>query len=209
MANTLDQLAPRTALIEIARDFHARGWMAGTAGNLSAREDDGAFWITASGQPKGRLQETDFLLVNIADGAIIEHTGNTKPSAETAIHRALYQCIPDARACLHVHSVDACLAVAHAPAGADALPLPAIEMLKGLGIWNEQPHVALPLFENHLDVAKIAEAITTRFKTTPPPVPALMVRNHGVTVWGSNLQEAYNRVEIMEFIMSYLARKPD
>ena len=206
MANTLDQLAARTALIEIARDFHARGWMAGTAGNLSAREDDGSFWITASGKSKGRLQESDFLLVNITDGKIIEHTGNSKPSAETAIHRALYQCLPDARACLHVHSVDACLAAARAPATSDALPLPPLEMLKGLGVWEEQPRIALPLFENYLDVGKIAEAIATRFKITPPPVPALMVRNHGVTVWGGSLQEAYNRVEVLEFILSYLAR---
>lgn len=207
MANTLDQLAPRTALIEIARDFHARGWMAGTAGNLSAREDDGAFWITASGQPKGRLQETDFLLVSIADGAIIEHTGNAKPSAETAIHRSLYQCFPEARACLHVHSVDACLAAASTPA-TDSLPLPPLEMLKGLGVWDEHPQASLPLFENFLDVTKIAEAITARFQQSPPQVPALMVRGHGITVWGGNLQEAYNRVEVMEFIMSYLARKP-
>ena len=55
MANSLDELHPRAALVEIARDFHARGWMAGTAGNLSAREDENHFWITASGKPKGRL----------------------------------------------------------------------------------------------------------------------------------------------------------
>ena len=208
MANTLDQLATRTALIEIARDFHARGWMAGTAGNLSAREHDGSFWITASGKPKGRLEESDFLLVAIADGNIIEHTGNNKPSAETAIHRAVYQCFPDAHACLHVHTVDASLAAARAPADADSLPLPPIEMLKGLGIWDEHPQVSLPLFENFLDVAKIAAAIGTRFKQSPPQIPALMVRGHGITVWGGNLQEAYNRVEVMEFIMSYIARHP-
>ena len=206
MANTLDQLTPRAALIEIARDFHARGWMAGTAGNLSTREHDDSFWITASGKPKGRLQETDFLLVSIADGKIIEHTGNAKPSAETAIHRALYQCFPDARACLHVHSVDACLAAARATATADSLPLPPIEMLKGLGVWDEHPQVSLPLFENFLDVTKIAEAITARFQQSSPQVPALMVRGHGVTVWGGSLQEAYNRVEVLEFIMSYMAR---
>jgi len=61
MARSLDDLKPRAALVEIARDFHARGWMAGTAGNLSARADDGHFWITASGKPKGRLEENDFL----------------------------------------------------------------------------------------------------------------------------------------------------
>ncbi len=209
MANTLDQLAPRAGLIKIARDFHARGWMSGTAGNLSARDDDGGFWITASGKPKGRLEESDFLLLSIADGTVIEHTGNNKPSAETAIHRVLYQCIPEARACLHVHSVDACLAAARAPAHADLLPLPPIEMLKGLGVWDEHPQVNLPLFENDLDVAKIAAAIAARFANSLPQVPALMVRGHGVTVWGGHLQEAYNRIEVLEFIMSYLARKPD
>ncbi|MBI3343309.1 MAG: methylthioribulose 1-phosphate dehydratase [Gammaproteobacteria bacterium] len=206
MASTLDDLTPRAALIEIARDFHARGWMAGTAGNLSAREDDGGFWITASGKPKGRLEENDFLLVSIADGKVIEHSGNVKPSAETAIHRSLYQCFPEARVCLHVHSVDACLAAARSPANADSLPLPPLEMLKGLGVWDEHPQVSLPLFENFLDVGRIADAITARFQQSSPQLPALMVRGHGITVWGGNLQEAYNKVEVMEFIMSYLAR---
>ena len=43
MAKTLNDLPPRAALVEIARDFHARGWMSGTAGNLSVRADDGNF----------------------------------------------------------------------------------------------------------------------------------------------------------------------
>ena len=61
--------------------------MAGTAGNLSAKDEDNNFWITASGCPKGRLQETDFLLINVEDGTVIERTGSQdKPSAETAIH---------------------------------------------------------------------------------------------------------------------------
>ena len=207
MPHTLDQLPLRAALVEIARDFHARGWMAGTAGNLSARDDDASFWITGSGRPKGRLAETDFLLINIADGGVVERSrADGKPSAETAIHRVIYQCIPTARACLHVHTVDACLAAARVAAGATVLPLPALEMLKGLGVWEQQPQVSLPLFANTLDVSKIAEAIAARFAHELPWVPALMVHGHGVTVWGDSLQEAYNRVECMEFILSYLAR---
>ncbi|MEK6551542.1 MAG: class II aldolase/adducin family protein, partial [Pseudomonadota bacterium] len=111
MASTLDDLPPRAALVEIARDFHARGWMAGTAGNLSAREDDGHFWITASGKPKGRLDENDFLLVRVKDGAVVEkRVATDKPSAETTIHAALYRRFPEARAVLHGHSVEAMLA---------------------------------------------------------------------------------------------------
>ncbi len=207
MSMLLDQLPVRTALVEIARDFHARGWMAGTAGNLSAKDEDNNFWITASGRPKGRLQETDFLLINVADGAVIERTGShDQPSAETAIHCAIYRCFPAARACLHMHSVDACLAAAQAPPAVTALALPPLEMLKGLGVWEQEPRVELPLFDNHLEVGKIAKAITERFETTAPAVPVLMVRDHGVTVWGESLQQAYNRVEVVEFIMAYCAR---
>ena len=110
MLQTLNSLPPRAALVQIARDFHARGWMAGTAGNLSAREDENHFWITASGKPKGRLEESDFLLMRIKDGAVVEQVAaHNKPSAETAIHRVIYARFGDAQACLHGHSVDASL----------------------------------------------------------------------------------------------------
>ena len=204
MAGTLDALPPRAALVEIARDFHACGWMAGTAGNLSAREDDGHFWITASGKPKGRLDENDFLLVRVKDDAVVEkRVATDKPSAETAIHAGLYRCFPEARAVLHGHSVEAMLAAARVKKGAKGLRLPAIEMIKGFDIWQQNPKVDLPLFENHLDVAKIAKEIETRFKKSKPAVTALMIRNHGPTVWGAGVQQAYNRFEILDFLLRY------
>jgi methylthioribulose-1-phosphate dehydratase len=204
---SLDALPPRAALVEIARDFHARGWMLGTAGNLSARADAEHFWITASGRPKGRLDESDFLLVRIADGEVVEsaRAGN-RPSAEVHIHRAIYARFAEAAACLHGHSVAACLAAEGARRGARALALPPLEMLKGFGIWQAHPRVALPLFENHLDVARIARAIELRFRRTTPALSALLVRGHGATVWGRSLDEAYNRFECLEFLLEYLAR---
>lgn len=207
MARTLDDLPPRAALIEIARDFHARGWMSGTAGNLSAREDSGHFWITASGKPKGRLDDHDFLLVRIADGAVVEkRRAEDRPSAETAIHAALYRRFPETGAALHGHSIEAMLAAERAKKGAKGLRLPPIEMVKGFDIWQQNPKVDLPLFENTLDVVKIAAEIDKRFKKQAPPLSALMVRHHGATVWGRSRQEAYNRFECLEFILGYLAR---
>ena len=208
MANSLDELHPRAALVVIARDFHARGWMAGTAGNLSAREDDNHFWITASGKPKGRLDERDFLLVRVADGDVVERLrAEDKPSAETTIHAALYRLFPDARTCLHGHIVEAIVAADRAKKGAKSLRLPPIEMIKGFDIWQQNPKVDLPLFENVLDVAKIAREIEKRFRKTKPPLTALMIRAHGPTVWGKSLQEAYNRFEILEFLLRYAAAR--
>jgi methylthioribulose-1-phosphate dehydratase len=208
MADSLDDFPLRAALVAIARDFHARGWMAGTAGNLSAREDDGHFWITASGKPKGRLDENDFLLVRVKDGAVAEkRRAEDKPSAETAIHAALYRLFPEARAALHGHSVEAMLAAARAKKGAKTLRLPPIEMIKGFDVWRQNPKVDLPLFENHLDVARIARDIEARFKKSKPAVTALMIRDHGPTVWGKSLQEAYNRFEILDFLLRVLAAR--
>ena len=208
MVESLDDAHPRAALVAIARDFHARGWMAGTAGNLSAREDDNHFWITASGKPKGRLDERDFLLVRTADSSVVERLrAEDKPSAETSIHAALYRLFPEARACLHGHIVEAVVAADRAKKGASSLRLPAIEMLKGFDIWQQNPKVDLPLFENILDVAKIASEIEKRFRKKAPPLTALMVRAHGPTVWGKSLQEAYNRFEILEFLLRYAAAR--
>jgi len=204
---SLDDLSPRAALVQIARDFHARGWMAGTAGNLSAREDQQHFWITASGVPKGRLVENDFLLVRIKDGHVVEaRDTRAKPSAETAIHRAIYKLFPHTGACLHGHSVESCLAAARVKKGAKGLRLPALEMIKGFDIWEQNPKADLPLFENTLDVTRIARAIEARFGKTPPALSALMVRAHGPTVWGKSPQDAYNRFETLEFILRYLAQ---
>lgn len=207
MAHVLDDLAPRTALVEVARDFHGRGWMAGSAGNVSVRDGEHHFWISASGRPKGRLEESDFLLVRVADGVVIDRVlPANKPSAETAIHRTLYALFPTARACLHGHSVDGMGVGDGAAAQAQVLRLPSIEMIKGFDIWDQHPKVDLPLFENHLDVAHIARDIEARFTQAPPALTALMVRSHGATVWGASLQEAYNRFEILEFILSYMAK---
>ena len=209
MAALLDDLPPRAALVNIAHDFHARGWMAGTAGNLSARDDDAHFWITASGKPKGRLDENDFLRVRVRDGAVVEtrRTGD-KPSAETSIHAALYRLFPQARACLHGHLVESCLAADRVKKGAKGLRLPPLEMIKGFDIWEQSPKVELPVFENYLDVAKIAQEIAARFKKVKPPLTALLVRGHGPTVWGASVQEAYNRFETLEFLLRYLAKFP-
>ncbi len=205
--NLRDISHPREGLVRIAAEFYRRGWMAGTAGNLSCRDpgDASSFWVTASGKAKGALTPEHFLLIDVAGGQVLEQGApQNRPSAETAIHRALYRLFPDARACMHVHTVDACLAADRAQG--DLLPLPPLEMLKGLGIWTEKPAVALPLFENHLDIGRIAEDIQQRFVHLPQ-VPAFLIRDHGITVWGESLEQAFHRTEIMEYILSYIARR--
>lgn len=180
--------------------------MPGTAGNLSARADDGHFWITASGLPKGRLDEGDFLLVRVADGAVVERgREGLGPSAETGIHAAVYALDPQARACLHGHTVVACLATARLEGRPRAIPLPGLEMLKAFDVREQEPSAELVLFDNHLDVARIAGDVRARFASALPALSAFLVRDHGPTVWGRGVQEAYNRFEALDFLLGFVA----
>ncbi len=198
---------PRPTLITAAGQFYQLGWMVGTAGNLSAQMPDGSFWITASGRNKGQLNIDDFIRI-APNGTVLEQPSpDARPSAETSIHQAIYSLFPNAQACYHVHSIEANLVSSFTDG--DALPLPPLEMLKGVGVWEENPKVAIPVFANHLEVPRIASDIYERFKATPPPVSVLLIRNHGVTVWASSLEGARNYLEIAEYIFRYMvaARK--
>ncbi|MDZ8023281.1 MAG: methylthioribulose 1-phosphate dehydratase [Nostoc sp. SerVER01] len=191
---------PRLELIATARQFYRQGWMVGTAGNLSVLLPDGSFWITASGRSKGELSLSDF--VRIYPDGKDDSSNNLKPSAETAIHQVLYTLFPEAKACYHVHSVEANL-VSRFVTG-DSLPLPPLEMLKGLGVYQENPNCLIPIFANHLQVSQIADDIKERFTITPPQVPALLIRDHGVTVWAPSPESARNYIELVEYIFRYM-----
>jgi methylthioribulose-1-phosphate dehydratase len=193
---------PRPQLIEAANLFYQRGWMVGTAGNLSAKASDDSFWITASGKSKGKLQPTDFVRVNLSGELVESSLAQYRPSAETSIHQAIYSLFPQAQACFHVHSVEANLVSRWAKTG-DRLPLPPIEMIKGLGIWDENPEVAMPVFKNYPQVPLIAQEICDRFSQELPAIPALLIADHGVTVWAESVAMATNYVEVAEYLFRY------
>jgi methylthioribulose-1-phosphate dehydratase len=191
----------RLELISAARYFYQQGWMVGTAGNLSVRLPDGSFWITASGRCKGELTTSDFVRI-YPDGRVEKAADNSRPSAETAIHQVIYNLFPQANSCYHIHSVEANL-VSRFCSG-DSLTLPPLEMLKGLGVWEENPNCVIPVFNNYLQVQRIADEIQQRFSINPPQVPALLIRDHGVTVWAPSATDARNYVELVEYIFRYM-----
>ncbi|MEO8207059.1 MAG: methylthioribulose 1-phosphate dehydratase [Chthoniobacterales bacterium] len=188
-------------LIHAATAFYRNGWMVGTSGNLSARQDDDSFWITASGRPKGTLTAGDFVRMSLS-GEILEAADGARPSAETSIHQVIYTRFPRARAIYHVHSVEGNLVTSFSDA--DEIELPPLEMLKGFHIMEDQPKVSIPVFKNHSEVARIAREIHARFQAEQFRLPALLIRRHGVTVWSETQEETMSRVELLEFLFKYM-----
>jgi len=185
-------------LAQIAREFHARGWMWGTSGNLSIRLSQSplAFLVTAGGLGKDRLTERDVLLVG-AGCEPLEHWEG-RPSAETPVHERMYRVL-DAGAVFHIHSVMAGV-VSDYFWPRRKVVLRELEMLKGLGHAHPQVQVAIPIAENHEDSNVIADRVVG---AAVPGVPGVLVRNHGLYAWGRDAAEARSRVEIFEYLMAY------
>jgi len=196
------------ALAEMAAGLYARGWLEGTAGNLSVRLAGGSTaLITASGVSKGSLTAGDVVEVGIADAQPV-YPGSPRPSAETTIHAALYRLADDCGAVVHAHPPYATTAAIRAARrGAATVEFADLEILKGLGLADPSKLV-VPVFDNHAHVPAIAADVADRLAADAPPV--MLIGNHGATTWGPTLDVARNRMECLEEMcrLTWLVDRP-
>jgi methylthioribose-1-phosphate isomerase len=175
-------------IADIARSLYARGWMPGTAGNISVRAAANAV-ITGSGLSKGELTADDMVTVTVADSRPV--SGTRRPSAETAIHTAIYRAT-NAGAVVHVHSPHA---TGQSVGASSALHFSGFELIKGLGATET---IDVPVFTNHSDVSLIGADIELYLAEHPDAPPVLFIAGHGITGWGAELAQARDRVECLE-----------
>jgi methylthioribulose-1-phosphate dehydratase len=193
-------------LQQIGAEFHSRGWSLGTSSNYSVvvGRDPLHLLLTASGKDKGRLAETDFVLVD-ESGQSIEPTA-ARPSAETLLHCALAR-QPDVGAVLHTHSF-------WGPVLSDAfhrpgrLPIEGYEMLKGLaGVQTHAYRAEIPIFENTQDIAELAARVERSLDDAEHPLRhGFLIRRHGLYTWGRDLEEARRHIEVLEFLFEVVGR---
>jgi methylthioribulose-1-phosphate dehydratase len=201
-------LALRQRTAAVAARYHSAGWMLGTAGNLSARfvASDGSSRavVTASGCDKGRLSDEDFVEVDWS-GALHAAGPGRRASAETSIHVAIYQRLPEVAAVHHVHTVASTLARPADGRVPGEIRFRDLEMIKGWGLWEPGFEACLPVFPNHPKVPDIARDLA-EWLEEPRPVPAMLIAGHGLTAWGESLDATLRHVEITEFMCRIVER---
>ena len=93
----------RADIVAAGREMLQLGLVAGTTGNVSARDGDRVL-ITPTSLPYGEIEEDDVVALSL-EGAVLE--GARLPSSELPVHLAVYAARPDAGALVHTHSVHA------------------------------------------------------------------------------------------------------
>ena len=104
---------PEDAVLAAAKDMLRRGLVEGTAGNISARREDGNLVITPSSVDYRDMALDDLVLVDPEGGVLAGKEGRA-PSTEMALHLACYRAFDDIGSVIHSHPVWATMfAVAH------------------------------------------------------------------------------------------------
>ncbi|WP_342599555.1 methylthioribulose 1-phosphate dehydratase [Psychrobacillus sp. FSL H8-0483] len=185
-------------LADIKDELASRDWFMGTSGNLAIKVHDNPieFLVTASGKDKKKRTPEDFLLVN-ASGNPVEKT-DLKPSAETLLHCAIYS-KTSARCSLHVHTV-ANNVISELYGDNGKIDCRGQELIKAFGLWEEDDILSIPIIPNHAHIPSLAEEFKSHILAEKG---AVLIRNHGITVWGSDAFEAKKLLEACEFLFQY------
>ena len=193
-----------TNLAATAKSLHARGWMLGTSGNLSAVVHPGPLLIamTPSGVDKGELSAEQILLVD--ERGQVVFGPKAKPSDETLLHLEIVK-LRQAGAVLHTHSVwNTILSDLFAAEG--GLAIEGYEMLKGLaGVKTHEHREWLPIVDNSQDMTALSASIRA-ILTEQPRVHGILINKHGLYSWGKDLREAKRHIEILEFLIETVGR---
>ncbi len=193
---TMSFEAAAQALVEVGRRLDARGWAPATAGNYSIRLDDGSFAVTVSGWHKGRLTTDGIMRVDGEGRALTPG----RPSAETALHLAVYRLFREAGAVLHGHSPQA-VGMSRATQG-NQWVFSGHEMLKVFpGQTTHETEICLPIVDNSQDMAVIEDAVRPRL-LEPGAAPAYLIRSHGLYAWGKDVDEAERVLEGTEWLIA-------
>lgn len=180
----MNEPALREAIAAAGRSLFARGYAVGTAGNISARLDDG-FLVTPTNSSLGALDPARIAKLD----AGFRHVGGDKPSKEVPMHRAFYHARPACGAVVHLHSTMA-TAIACLAAPGEQHPIPPLTPYFMMRVGRTLPVV--PYYrpgDPAMEEAIGACAVDAR---------AVLLANHGPVVSAATLADAVAAAEELE-----------
>jgi methylthioribulose-1-phosphate dehydratase len=192
-------------LASLIRVMNTLGHSPATSGNYSLRSKTSLdiALVSESGIDKSNFIEENFIPVYYQSRKM--HPDylklNRKCSDETDIHLSIYQ-ITNANCVLHGHHLDALL-FADLFAGLPYATIEGLELLKGFkGITTHDTKINIPCFDNTQDIAYLAEQIKPAILEQKNNY-GLLLRGHGIYVWGDSVEEAKRHLEVFQYIFKY------
>jgi L-fuculose-phosphate aldolase len=187
----------RLNIVDCCKRMYDRGLVGGTQGNASIKIDNQRILITPSASNLGYLKPYDSVVISMSGKKL---TGDGKPSSEYLLHLGVYKDRPDISAICHAHPI---AATALSMTGTDVswddglnkLILPEIFCTFG----------RIPVVEYG---APGTPELFTRLQPYLAGHDAFILSNHGAVTLGKCLNEAFNKMEMLErYVQSLILAK--
>src|ERR1700761_6627115 len=173
----------REEMCMTGRSLYERRYTVGTAGNISARLDDG-WLITPTDACLGRLDPNDIAKVDLEGN----HVSGGRPSKTLALHRRIYESNAEARGVVHTHSTHlVALTLAGVWKNDDVLPPITPYYVMKVG------HVPLIRYRRPGD-----PEVAAQIATLADQVRAVLLERLGPVVWERSVAQASYALEEFE-----------
>jgi len=182
-------------IVEAGKALYQMGMVPATSGNFSARLANGDIAITVSGAHKGKLVESDIMLLDNMG----KPRDDRRPSAETGLHVQIYNIFPDAGAVLHPHAMNAVLL---SKRYSEFVVLRNYELLKAFpGVTTHNTSLNIPVFANDQDIPRLVKLIEPHLMHYQEAV-AYIIAGHGFYTWGKDMESAMRHVEALDYLFA-------
>ncbi len=176
----MDEQTARRDLLTICHLMYERSYVVSSDGNVSVRLDDGRILATPTMTCKGRMTD-DLIAVTDIEG---RQLNERRASSELAMHLLIYRERPEVKAVCHAHPP-------HGTAFAVA------------GLAIDQPILSeVILTLGCVPLAGYGTPSTSELTDAMQPLVkhhnALLMANHGAVAYGSDLWQAFDRLETLE-----------
>jgi methylthioribulose-1-phosphate dehydratase len=182
-------------ICDLARQFYDLGWVTGTGGGICIRENDRVL-IAPSGVQKERMTPDQMFTFSI-DGTLLDRPADPdlRPSECTALFMAAIR-HRDAGAVIHSHSINAMLASLLFDS---EFVISELEMIKGIEGMSYHDRLVVPIIDNTARECDLAESLEAAIVAYPKTF-AVLVRRHGVYVWGRDWVRAKTHAECYDYL---------
>jgi len=127
-------------------------------------------------------------------------TPDLRQSACTPLWYVVYRHVPTAMCVIHTHSMHAQMATLLDPTEkATTLKITHLEMLKGVGNHSYDSVLEIPIIDNRPTEDLLASQLE-RVILKYPKCNAVLVRRHGVYVWGDSWEQAKAQCESFDYL---------
>uniref|UniRef100_A0A452UUP7 Methylthioribulose-1-phosphate dehydratase n=1 Tax=Ursus maritimus TaxID=29073 RepID=A0A452UUP7_URSMA len=190
-------------ITELCKQFYHLGWVTGTGGGISLKHGN-EIYIAPSGVQKERIQPEDMFVCDINEQDISgpPPCKNLKKSQCTPLFMNAYT-MRGAGAVIHTHSKAAVMATLLFPGR--EFKITHQEMIKGIrkctsgGYYRYDDMLVVPIIENTPEEKDLKERMA-RVINEYPDSCAVLVRRHGVYVWGETWEKAKTMCECYDYL---------